>query len=47
MSLPPPEPSPVDAALAAYIEQRIDERLGQERALCSPRNANSATGCAS
>jgi hypothetical protein len=29
MSLPPPEPNPVDAALAAYVEQRIDERLGQ------------------
>jgi hypothetical protein len=30
----PPEPNPprVDAALAAYVEQRIDERLGNERA---------------
>ncbi len=38
MTTSPPEPPhvdtvspPVDAALAAYIEQRIDERLGQER----------------
>ena len=27
MSLPPPEPNPVDAALAAYIEQKIEKRL--------------------
>jgi hypothetical protein len=33
MSLPPPEPNPVDAALAAYVEQKINERLGDERAL--------------
>ena len=32
MSLPPPEPNPVDAALAAYVERRIEKRLGQERA---------------
>lgn len=30
-SLSPPNPPPVDAALAAYVEQRIDERLGNER----------------
>ena len=31
MSLPPPEPNPVDAALAAYIEQKIEKRLEAER----------------
>ncbi len=31
MSLPPPEPNPVDAALAAYIEQKIEKRLAAER----------------
>jgi hypothetical protein len=31
-SPPEPTPPPVDAALAAYVEQRIDERLGNERA---------------
>jgi hypothetical protein len=31
-SLSPPNPPPIDAALAAYVEQRIDERLGNERA---------------
>ncbi len=32
MSLPPPEPNPVDAALAAYIEQKIEKRLEAEHA---------------
>jgi hypothetical protein len=32
MSLPPPEPNPVDAALAAYVEQKIEKRLEAERA---------------
>ena len=27
MSLSPPEPNPVDAALAAYVEQKIEKRL--------------------
>jgi hypothetical protein len=30
MSLPPPEPNPVDAALAAYVEQKIEKRLKAE-----------------